>query len=270
MNPIDSPHQVALLAQRRSLAASASHAAKRLRRWRPRVYLGAAAIMASLFLYGLVSAIPNRTAVSLENQGKNALLSGRYAAAERAFNGVLEYEPRSTHARFGLACAYFLTGSDGLAVLELDLAFKQGLVLRRAGGCSHELVFNDRLFTAKFGLTDSFAAPRGAPLYQAALEAVPTDTPEDTAERLLIGSCLAFRAHLDDVGWYYAANAHDLGRITPTATRNFFQCLQPATRARLGCGNSLSECIFTDHVRAAYLRDRPYLYPSHLTGISRV
>jgi len=214
-----------------------------------------------LFVNALISIIPNRAAVRLYGEGKSALLAGHYVAAERAFNGVLRLEPRSTHARFGLACAFALTRSGGAAVIELDLALERGLVLSRSGSCGHGLVFSRDLFVAKFGLTNSFAAPRGAAIYQHELESVPADTPEDTAQRLLIGSCLAFRARLDDVGWYYAANAND-GRITASAIRGFFSCLGLATRTRLHCRHSLNGCIFTDRVRAAYLRDRPYLYPA--------
>ena len=217
-----------------------------------------------LFVYALISMVPNRVAVRFEKQGKTALLAGRYRVAERDFNAVLSREPRSTDAHFGLACAYFLTGLRGVAVLELDLALARGLVLSRSGSCGHELVFSKGLFAAKFGLTDSFVAPRGALAYQRQLESIPADTATDTADRLLVGACLAFRARLDDVGWYYAANAHDQGRITNAARGAFFACLDPATRSRLHCRSSLTACVFTDSNRAAYLNDRPSLYPTEV------
>lgn len=230
-------------------------------RWRSRVYVGAGVVIAVLFVYALVSSIPNRTAVRLEGRGKTYLLAGRYVPAEHDFAGVLRHEPLSTDARFGLACAFFLTGHRGRALLELNLALKNGLVLDRAGSCGHRLVFSLGLFVAKFGLTDSFVAPKGAPGYQHQLESVPADNRTDTAHRLLMGACLAFRARLDGVGWYYAANAHDQGQITDASVRDFFRCLGSKTLARLGCRRSLNSCVFNGRNLAAYLKDRPYLYP---------
>jgi len=238
------------------------------RRWRRRVYLTAGSLAAALFVYSLISIVPNRAAVRLEGEGVSALVASRYTAAERAFNGVLRLEPRSTDARFGLACVFALTGSRGAALIELDLALERGLVLSRSGTCTHGFVFSNGLFVAKFGLANSFVAPLGAPTYQRLLESIPTDTPTDSAQRLLIGACLAFRANLDDVGWWYAANADAQGRITRSTTRRFFNCLGKATRKRLRCGNSLAGCIFTRSVQANYLRDRPKLYPTKATAAS--
>lgn len=224
--------------------------------------MGAGAAIATLFVYALASSIPDRAAVALERRGKADLLAGHYLRAEQNFAAVLWREPRSTHARFGLACSFFLAGHHARALLELNLALRRGLALSRAGGCGHGLVFSKGLFVAKFGLTSSFVAPRGLPYYQHQLESVPAGTAADTARRLLLGACLAFRAQLDGVGWYYGASAHDHGQITSATTRDFFRCLDVTTRARLNCAASLSDCVITDRNRAAYLEDRPYLYPA--------
>jgi hypothetical protein len=220
--------------------------------------------MALLFLYSLAAMVPNRTAVRLFNAGRAALLAGHYATAERDFAGTLRRESRSTHARLGLACAFFLTGHRSRALLELTMAVQHGLNIARVGECGHGFDFDRSVFTAKFGLTNSFAVPRTSPSYQRELTSLPNDTPTDDARRLLLGSCLAFRARLDGAGWYYAANAHDLGRIIPSSERDFFACLGSTTRTRLGCQlhPRLGDCIFTVLRRDAFLRDRPYLYPA--------
>jgi hypothetical protein len=100
--------------------------------------------------------------VRFEATGKIQLLAGHYLPAERSFAAALRHESRSTHARFGLACAFFLTGHRGRSVLELNLALKHGLVLSRAGGCGHSCVFSQGLFAAKFGLIElvTLAQPR--------------------------------------------------------------------------------------------------------------
>jgi hypothetical protein len=221
--------------------------------------------MLALLGYGLWAAVPNREAVEFERAGVRKLKAGNYLAAEEDFVAVLHREPKSMHARLGLACGSFLTGHRSRAALELTLALENGLPLAVNGDCSHNLHLDRIFFVAKFGLTDSFAVPRvaGAASYEQMLTSEPELTDADEAARLLVGSCLSFRAELDGAGWYYAANAATTGPIGPGGERHFLRCLGDETLKRLHCDRSPAmDCLLSARVRKAYLNDRERLYRS--------
>lgn len=221
--------------------------------------------MALLFIFALWSAIPDRKAVALEKSATEALQAGEYHRAEVDFARVLGLNPKSTHARLGLACAYFLTGHRSRVMLELTMAFEIGLP-PGPWECGHRVDLSHSFFSAKLGLYDAFAVPRveGAGRYERMLTDQPTVTSADDSQRLLMGACLAFRSHLDGAGWYYAANAAERTPIDGTLEDLFFGCAGRAVLRHLRChaGLRLHECVLTDRVRAAYLRDRPYLRPA--------
>ena len=222
-------------------------------------------MMAAVFVSALAATVPDRRAVELERHAVDALRAADYAAAADGFAGVLVREPRSTFARWGLACTFLSTGHASRAMLELTMAINRGLVLRAQTVCANGVKLERRFAVAKLGAVLSFAVPRGvAPAsYLQALESVPAENAIDDAHRFLLGSCLAFRAGLDGAGWYYAANARYDVALDRVAERVFFACLGPATTRRLGCPQPprLAACVFTRRPWAAYQRDRPYLYP---------
>lgn len=235
-------------------------------RWRRRTSLCAGAVVAVLLVDGLAVNVPNRRAVELEHRAVTAMRASHYGAAEQYFAGVLRREPRSTFSRLGLACVFYLTGHRSRALLELTMGLNRGLVPGHIAGCGRSILF-DRLFiVAKLRLTDSFAVPRldGESGYERWLTSLPSSTSSDAAHRLLIGSCLAFRAGLAAAGWYYAANANSTASVSPTMEREFFTCIGPSTATRLGCPQPphLDNCVFDRQVHNAYLDDEPYLYPA--------
>jgi hypothetical protein len=221
--------------------------------------------MLLLFAYGLWNAIPNRATVELENEGVRAFKAGEYRTAERTFVAVLQREPRSVHARFGLACAFFLTDQRSRAALELTMALEIGLPLDLIGDCGHHLSLDRRFLTAKVGLTDAFAAPRvtGAQRYEQMLTSEPSLSAGDEADRLLIGSCLSFRAKLDGAGWYYAANAAERSELGERSERLFLDCVGADALRRLDCDSGPAlDCVLSDRIRQAYLVDRAHLRAS--------
>jgi len=221
--------------------------------------------MLALLGDGLWAGVPNREAVEFERQGVHELKAGDYLAAEGDFVAVLHREPRSMHARLGLACGSFLTGHRSRAALQLTIALENGLPLAVGGDCSHNLDLDRVFFVAKSGLTASFAVPRvaGAAGYEQMLTSEPELTDTDEAARFLVGSCLSFRAKLDGAGWYYAANAATTAAIGPGGEEHFLRCLGDETLARLHCNRSPSmDCLLSARIREAYLNDRDRLYRS--------
>ncbi len=221
--------------------------------------------MLVLLVYGVWNAIPNHAAVALEQEGIRAFKAGEYRTAEKDLVAVLHREPRSVHARFGLACESFLTGHRSRAVLELTIALENGLPLGLVSDCGHHLELNRHVLTAKYGLTGAFAVPRipGAGRYEDLLTSEPALTDADEAVRFLVGSCLSFRANLDGAGWYYAANATEVAAIEPEAKRLFLHCLGAKPLARLHCAaRPTIECLLSNRIRRAYLIDRARLYRS--------
>lgn len=222
--------------------------------------------MAILFAYALWQAVPDREAVALEKQGAEALKEANYGDAENDFAAVLRREPASTDARLGLACSFYLTGKRSAATLELTLGLEAGLVPGHIGQCGHGLYFDEVFLAAKLGLNESFAVPRvkEAGQLEKALNGEPTGTSPEEPRRMLTGSCLAFRAGLDGAAWFYAASAVETHNVEREDERQFFSCLGAQLPGRLHCARqpSLRSCVLTGRARAAYLRDRPYLYPS--------
>jgi hypothetical protein len=228
--------------------------------------IGLGVVMAILFAYALWQAVPDREAVALEQRGAEALVTANYGEAENDFVAVLRREPASTDARLGLACSYYLTGKRSAATLELTLGLKAGLVPGHIGQCGHGLHFDEVFLAAKLGLNESFAVPRvkEAGQFEEALDGEPVGTSTEEPQRMLTGSCLAFRAGLDGAAWIYAASAVETHRVEKDDERQFFSCLGTQLLERLHCARrpSLRWCVLTDRARAAYLRDRPYLYPA--------
>jgi hypothetical protein len=221
------------------------------------------ALMLVLFGYGLWEAVPDRAAVRLEKEGAQALREADYNSATTDLAAVLRREPRSMQARFGLACVYYLTGHRSRATLELTLAMRDGLPLGVLNDCGHNLRFDRIFLTAKLGISEAFAVPlvHGGHRYEAMLTSEPELTNDDEAARLLVGSCLSFRAASDGAGWYYAANAFDLVPIGGGPERLFLNCLGTATVRRLHCaGKAPVRCLLSSRTRQSYLEDRPHLY----------
>lgn len=221
-------------------------------------------LMLVLFGYGLWQAVPNRAAVVLEKEGAQALRAGAYKSATADLTAVLRREPRSMEARFGLACAFFLSGHHSRATIELTLALREGLPLGLLNDCGHSLHLDRVFFTAKLGISEAFAAPlvRGARRYEAMLTSEPKLSADDEAARLLVGSCLSFRTVFDSAGWYYAANASRIAPIDSRLKKLFLGCLGGATLRRLQCGVTRTpvRCLLSDRIRQRFLEDRPYLY----------
>ncbi len=235
-------------------------------RWRRRTSLCAGAVVAVLLVDGLAVNVPNRRAVELEHQAVAVMRASHYGAAEQYFAGVLRREPLSASSRLGLACVFYLTGHRSRALLELTMGLNHGLVPGHISGCGRGVLF-DRLFiVAKLRLTYSFAVPRldSESGYARWLTSLPSSSSSDAAHRLLIGSCLAFRAGLAAAGWYYAANANSTASVSPTMEDEFFACIGPTTATRLGCPQRprLDDCVFDKQTYDAYLDDEPYLYPA--------
>jgi hypothetical protein len=227
--------------------------------------LTAGAALLVLLAYAIWDAVPNRTAVTLDVSGGRAMFAGRYSTAEHDFIKVLELEPRSLNARAGLACVYLLTGHKSRATLELTRGIEAGLAPGRLGHCGHGVTLDDVFISAKLGLFEAFAVPRGvAPKrYERALLRETTDSPGEESERLLIASCLAFRAGSDGAGWYYAASAHDGAGITPAGARSFYRCAGERVLRHLDCSGqtSFTACVLTPRLQRAYLDDRSHVFP---------
>src|ERR1035441_1178079 len=235
------------------------------RRWRRRASLCGGALM-SMIVFGAVhAAVPNRQAVALERGGIEALESSDYVTAEYYVVVVLPREPAATDPRWGLACAFALTGYYSRTALELTKGLENGLVPGFIAGCPHGLVLERLFLVAKLGLAVAFAVPRvaGAGAYERLLTSEPSDGTRDESLRLLIGSCLAYRAGLDGAGWYFAASAVDTQPIGASLAQMFLTCVGPAVLRHLGCAQhpSFAGCVINDRTRAAYLADRPYIYP---------
>lgn len=234
-------------------------------RWRPRLQILRAAAVSACIASALPALVPDRKTVSLQRDAMAALHRGAYATADHRFNEVLAREPRAMHARVGLACSFAAQGHRARAVLEVNLALRDGLVLASQSDCPRVRGLSTWLVAAKLSLTDSFAVPRDPSRTKltAELLTIPRHDPSDRAYRLLIGACLAFRAGMTGLGWYYAANAHDTGDIDRKTIGVLRLCLGARTLTRLGCSRAsdLLMCVLDDRQRAAYLRDRPYIYP---------
>ena len=205
------------------------------RRWRRRASLcGGALMMISMF--GAVhAAVPNRLAVALERGGIEALKSSDYVTAEDDFVGVLRREPAATDPRWGLACAFALTGYYSRTALELTKGLENGLVPGFIAGCPHGLVLERLFLVAKLGLAVAFAIPRvaDAGAYERLLTSEPSGGTRDESLRLLIGSCLAYRAELDGAGWYFSASAVEMRPISGSLAEMFFARVGPAVLRHL-------------------------------------
>jgi hypothetical protein len=248
-----------------NLTAPKRSLSRRARSWARRCSLSASAIIGLLFGYSLTEAIPNRATVQSEHAAERALRAGAYQDAQREFVRVLRGEPDSLDARTGLACVYYLTGHSSRAMLELTLGLERGLSPRHLGWCGHGLSLDRQFLVAKIGLTGVFAIPRvvGAEVDEDVLTAEPAISSADESRRLLIGSCLAYRDNLDGAGWYYAANALERRGVSDGEVAMFFRCLGTDALRVLGCRppSELRSCALSDKLRAAYLTERPYLYP---------
>ena len=224
-----------------------------------------------LLLDGLLAAVPSRDAVASLDRGRADLNRSRYQLAERDFADALSLEPLSLYARVGLACAFLHEGHGSRALLELTLALERGLFPPGLGGCGGGLGLDGRYFAAKYGATGAFMAPH--PPKSRAIESqllqLPLESEDDEARRMLLGSCLAFRAGLDGAGWYYAANGAELG--VPAAEVELLpSCLGDRLLAHLGCAagaererpDGLLNCILNGRAGFAYQRERSFLYPA--------
>lgn len=235
------------------------------RRWRRRASLFSGAIMMMIVFGAVHAAIPNQQALALERRGIEALESSDYVTAEDDFVGVLRREPAATDPRWGLACAFALTGYYSLTALELTKGLENGLVPGFMAVCPHGLGLERLFLVAKLGLAVAFAVPRvaGAGGYERLLTSEPSDGTRDESLRLLVGSCLAYRAGLDGPGWYFAANAVETRPISASLARKFLTCVGFAVLKHLGCAQhpSFDGCAINDRARAAYLADQPYIYP---------
>jgi hypothetical protein len=239
---------------------------KRLyRRWRGRASLCGGAVMMIAMLGAVCAAIPNPQAVALERAGIKALESSDYMSAEEDFLGVLRREPAATDPRWGLACAFASMGHYSPAALELTKGLENGLVPGFISSCPHGPVLERLFLVAKLGPADAFAVPRvtGAERYERRLTSEPPGGTRNEALRLLVGSCLAYRAALDGLGWYFAANAVETRSVDASLIQMFLACVGRNVLRHLGCAQhpSFARCVINDRARAAYLADRAYIYP---------
>lgn len=225
-------------------------------------WIGIGSVMLTLFAVGLWNGLPDRTARERLEKGVLAFEAGDYRSAEKNLISALRAEPRGVHARFGLACTFFMMGKKSRAALELTEALRHGLpfdLTNRCGTDEDDVELDKYFLVAKFGLVGAFAVPRieGAERFESLLTSEPATTTSDEVFRFLIGACLSLRAGLDGVGWYYAANAVEVARPSGQVENLFLNCLGRETLTRLGCisGSGL-ECILSEQLREAYLRDR--------------
>lgn len=225
-------------------------------------WIGIGLVMLTLFAYGLWNGVPNRAAMEHLEKGVLAFEAGDYRSAERNLIGALRAEPRGVHARFALACTFFLMGQRSQAALELTEGLRDGLpfgLINRCGSDVDDVELDRHFLVAKFGLVGAFAVPRvgRADRFESFLTSEPAPTRFDEVARFLVGSCLSFRAGLDGAGWYYAANAVEVATPSQQAENLFLGCLGHQTLTRLQCiPKSIVDCVLSDRIREAYLHDR--------------
>ncbi|HEY6731745.1 MAG TPA: hypothetical protein VI039_12075 [Solirubrobacterales bacterium] len=225
--------------------------------------------MLLFFAYGLWHAVPDERAAAALARGEKALRRGEYGATVRDLNRVLKMVPNSAEARQGLACAYYLTGNRSVAVMELTKGLEVGVFAEQLGRCGHGLRLDDVFFAAKVGLSEAFAVPRvaGAEEFEAELISQPTGTTPEEPGRMLLGACLALRAHLLGAAWEYAGSALETDALNADDRARFFACFDHKMQRRAGCATrpSIEKCVMTDAARRAYfenirLVDAPFWY----------
>lgn len=215
--------------------------------------------MLLLLAFGICQAIPNERAANALARGEKSLRRGDYKAAVRSFNSVLKLVPKSAEARQGLACSYYLTGRRSVALMELTKGLEAGVFAERLGRCGHGLHLGDAFFVAKLGLSDAFAVPRvvGGREFEEGLTEEPSRTSDEEPGRMLLGACLALRAHLLGAAWEFAGSALATDTLDSEARARFFTCFGPRLRHRAGCARqpSIGACVMTPAARRAYFED---------------
>lgn len=250
---------------RRIMSGQRSESLTLAMRWRRAIWLFVGGLVAMLFAYGLVRAVPDERAVSLERRGVAAFRDGSRRAAEADFLAALRIAPKADLPRLGLVCTFLEAGHASRAMLELTQAFEHGLDFALQHQCAG-LDLRTMFFQGRLGLFETIAVPlRSAPAVDAAyLRSESAGGVLDRAQRLLVASCLAYRAGLTSAGWYYAANAVEGKAALQSATRAFAACLGAQNRSRLGCDHAvdLVTCAVSERLRRSFLEDRPYVFVS--------
>jgi hypothetical protein len=233
------------------------------RLWRATLAVSGAG-MVVLLAVSLVGAVPSRSDVRLVNEGKRLLQAGDMPRAEATFARLLLRQPRSSYARWGLACTFLHTGHPARAAMELTLAIENGLIVKHQGPCGDRKGLDDMFISVRAGRQNTLVVPAGGDRATIARLRAPTlATAADEGRRFLLAACLMFRAKLDAVGRWYVAGSSST--IIPTDGPSLlWRCLGTTTRIRLGCGprDTAVTCAATARVPlAAFLKDRRFLFP---------